>query len=94
MKQSPLITALLVAVCGMALVTLVLAGGYEYHYRQLRRLQPQVAGAQNDQTLFRALASDCLEYSKHNPAIDPILQPLGVKPPNPAAPTTTKSTRK
>ncbi len=87
MKNSLLMTALLVAVCAMAFVVLILAIGFEYHYWQLRRLRPQVAQAENNRNLVNALANDALEYSKHNPAIDPILQSVGVKPgqPLPAA---------
>jgi len=84
MKNSPLITILLVAVCLMALLVGGLAGVYEAHFRTYRNLQPQLANAQNMQNLVNAVANDALEYSKHNPSIDPILQAVNVKPGKPA----------
>jgi hypothetical protein len=80
MKNSPLITILLAAVCLTAVLVAGLALAYELHFRALRRLQPVVANAQNLQGAVNALATEALEYSKHNPAIDPILQAVNVKP--------------
>ena len=84
MKNSPLITILLVAVCLTALLVGGLAIAYERHFRSLRKLQPQIANAQGMQNLVNAVANEALEYSKHNPAIDPILQTVNVKPGGPA----------
>jgi len=53
---------------------------YQVRLRQLRNLQPIVAKAQTYQNLVNSLANEALEYSQHNPAIDPILTPVGVKP--------------
>ena len=80
MKNSPLITVLMVTVGVLTAVVLFLAIVFEYHFRQLRSLQPLIANAQNNQNVVNALANDALEYSKHNPSIDPILQAVGVKP--------------
>jgi hypothetical protein len=33
-----------------------------------------------NRALFQALANDAIEYSKRNPAIDPILQSVGINP--------------
>lgn len=52
--------------------------------RDLRRLQAQAATIQNNRLVAQAMANDCLEYSKRNPAIDPLLQSIGLKP-KPAA---------
>lgn len=84
MKNSPLITILLVAVCLTALLVGGLAMAYETHFRSLRRLQPQIVNAQSMQNLVNAVANDAMEYSKHNPAIDPILQTVNLKPGGPA----------
>lgn len=48
--------------------------------RELRQLQFQGATLNQQQNLIKALAAESLEYSKKNPAIDPILQSVGVKP--------------
>ena len=60
---------------------------FELHMKRFQKLQPQVANIQNYQNIVNALANEALEYSKHNPAIDPILEPVGVKAgkTNPAA---------
>lgn len=79
MKNSPVITVLLIAVCGVGLVVLGLAVGVELHYRQLRRLQPVIFDAQNTRNMVTMLANDAAEYSKSHPAIDVILGPAGVK---------------
>jgi type II secretory pathway component PulJ len=50
-----------------------------------QRLQTQLAMANRTRNIIRAMAEDALEYSKRNPAIDPILQQFDVKP-KPAAP--------
>jgi hypothetical protein len=65
-------------------VALFLAILFEVRFRQLRNLQPQVVNAQNNQNFVNALANDALDYSKQHPAIDPILQAVGVKPLAPA----------
>ena len=80
MKQSPLIVASSVAVCVLAIAVLLLAWICEIHYRHMRDLQPEIVKAQYFQNLYNALAAESLEYSKHNPAIDPILQQWNLKP--------------
>ncbi|MEO5804724.1 MAG: hypothetical protein ABIR24_14460 [Verrucomicrobiota bacterium] len=46
---------------------------------ELRGLQTQAAAIDNNRNLTRALATDAMEYSKRNPAIDPILRSVGLK---------------
>ena len=43
-------------------------------------MQMQVLSINRQRPLLQSLASDTLEYSKHNPAIDPVLQAIGFKP--------------
>ena len=90
MKNSPIITLLLAAVCVLGFIVLGLALGVEIHYRQLRHLQPQLAESQNTRNLVNLMANDALEYSKTHPAIDAILGPVGVKPTKAALAPTTK----
>ena len=47
--------------------------------RALRRLQPQAVAFQARLNIAQALLNDTLEYSKRNPAIDPLLQSLNLK---------------
>lgn len=87
MKNSPLTTTLLVGACVLSAAVLALAAAYESNYRALRNIQPRVAYAQSVQNMVNALANDALEYSKHNPAIDPILVNAGLKKGSTPAPT-------
>jgi hypothetical protein len=47
--------------------------------RDLRRIQPRVIEIQSHLNVAQALLNDTLEYSKHNPAIDPLLQSMKIK---------------
>ena len=47
--------------------------------RDLRRLQPKLIENNSHLTLTQALLNDTLEYSKRNPAIDPLLQAMNFK---------------
>lgn len=80
MQKNPLIAAMIGALLLGAVAIFGLAVLYEYHFRQLRRLQPQMIAVQNNRTLASGLVAEALEYSKRNPAIDPILVNIGAKP--------------
>jgi hypothetical protein len=71
----------------LTIVALFLAITFEMHFRELRKLQPMVVNAQNNQNFVNSLATEALEYSKQHPALDPILQTVGVKPGGKGAPT-------
>ena len=58
--------------------------------RELRDLRMNAAQINNRRALVAALASEAVEYSKKNPAIDPILEAAGIKPPKTAAAPTAK----
>ena len=47
--------------------------------RDLRRIQPRVIEINSHLNVAQALLNDTLEYSKHNPAIDPLLQSMNFK---------------
>ena len=80
MKNSPLTTILLVLLVISALGSVVLCWSYISHARELRTLQTQAAMVNNNRALVNALIGDALEYSKKNPAIEPILDAIGAKP--------------
>jgi hypothetical protein len=86
MKNSPLITTLLCLLAASALASVFLCGFYISNTREFRTLQLQAAKVQHDRSLFNSLLNDVVEYSKHNPAINPILDTL--KPKTAAAATT------
>jgi len=73
-----------------ALASVGFCCAYIFKARELRSLQGQIAGIQNNRALIAGVANDALEYSKRNSAIDPILEAAGIKPKT----TTTGSTNK
>jgi hypothetical protein len=90
MKSNALITALNVVLACFLLMAAFLCIQYVFIARQLRSLTVQVAMINNSRPLLQALENDCLEYSKKNPAIDPILESVGLKPARTAPAGTTK----
>jgi hypothetical protein len=79
MRKSPLLTVLLIVLLVSALTSLGLCWGFISKTRQLQRLQSQAGIAQNQLTVFNSLANDVAEYSKTHPAIDPLLESVGIK---------------
>ncbi len=88
MKRSPLTTILLAATTAMALLSLFLCWSLISSSRQLRNLQTQVAVMNNNRQMIQVLAAEAMDYSKRNPAIDPILEWIGAKPPRAGASNT------
>ena len=80
MRNSPLTTVLLVILVVSALASVLLCWLYISNTRQLRVLQTQIQMVNNNRALITSLANECLEYSKKNPAIDPLLESAGIKP--------------
>jgi hypothetical protein len=88
MKNNGMTTILLGILTLSALASVVLCWLYISNTRELRTLQGQANIINNNRTVINALASDTMEYSKKNPAIDPILESVGLKP-GKAAPSAT-----
>jgi hypothetical protein len=77
---------LLVALTALTVVaTAGLAAYYVRSVQRLNRLQLQSAVINRNRALINSLAGEVVEYSKRNPAIDPVLQSVGLKP-KPGAP--------
>lgn len=76
--------------------TAIFAGRFYFASRELRKNQgliekaARLQNAQNDNVKLNGLLSDTLEYSKTHPAIDPVLEKLGVKPGKPGTAIPTK----
>jgi hypothetical protein len=83
-------TQLLVGVTALSiLATAGLAFYYVQTVRKLNYLQSQAAIINRNRTLVNALVMETVEYSKRNPAIDPILQSVNIKA-RPGAPSSPK----
>ena len=79
--RSHALTNLLVGLTALSVVaTAGLAALYVRSVQKLNRLQFQSAVINRNRTLVNSLATEVLEYSKRNPAIDPVLQSVGIKP--------------
>ncbi len=89
MKNSPLTTVLLVVAVIASLSATLLCYLYITNARELRDAQAKVAQINNSRVLINSLVGDLVEYSKKNPAIDPILESAGIKP-KAGAPAATK----
>ncbi len=63
-------------------ISAAVSAGYSIAYvgkaTELRGLQGQAAAIENNRVLVRSLANDAVEYSRRNPAINPILQSFGL----------------
>lgn len=58
---------------------------YRSNARELRRLQAEIGSMNYMQQRFTMLVNEANNYSKHNPAMEPILRSLnGPAPSNPA----------
>jgi hypothetical protein len=85
--QSNALTNLLLAL--VALAVLATAGLAVYYVRSVQKLnvlQLQTAVINRNRALANSLVNEAVDYSKHNPAMDPILQSLGIKKPLPTVP--------
>jgi hypothetical protein len=94
MKNNPLTTVLLGVLTVSALLSVGFCWRYVSNTRELRALQTQASVINNNRTMINSLANDTVEYSKKNPAIDPILESVGLKPGKSAPAATTKPATK
>jgi len=96
MKNDSLSATLIGVLFLSAVLSLVFCGLYTKSSRDTRLLQSQIGNINNRRAYINALAGETLEYSKKNPAIDPILESAGVKPPTvkPAPATSSKPATK
>ena len=85
-KKITLTGVLVVFLCLFTVFNVALCARYGLtmaYYRQLQirvgQLQVENALVARNRALIHAVASDALEYSKKNPAIDPLLEQLGLK---------------
>jgi hypothetical protein len=79
MKNSPLATVLLALLACAALGSLILCFIYIRANREMRFLRTNFAIMQLKQRAMQSLTYDLVEYSKHNPQIDPLLESYRIK---------------
>ncbi|MCX8090895.1 MAG: hypothetical protein N3I86_08180 [Verrucomicrobiae bacterium] len=92
--NTPLSTTVVKALLVVSLVLSVLfCVQYIMVTREARTLSGQVANINLVRNTLQALANDCLAYSQTNPAINPILESVGIKPQAGASGGRTANTR-
>ncbi len=79
MSRNPFAAVLVGVLFVSAALSVYYAVRFAYSTRDLRRIQPQVAEIQGRLNVAQSLLIETLEYSKRNPAIDPLLQSLNFK---------------
>jgi hypothetical protein len=94
MKNDSLATFLLGALFLSVLASCVFCWLFLSNTRELRSLQGQVAQINNNRAVINALAADTIEYSKTHPAIEPLLESVGLKAGKSAPTTTNKAANK
>jgi hypothetical protein len=79
MTKSPLSTILLVALVVTSLSSVVICWLYITQSRELRAGQGQISAINNREAAIGSLINDVLLYSTNHPAIDPMLESIGLK---------------
>ena len=77
MKNSLFTTVLMWLLATSAILSIVFCLQFIFRTRELFTRQAEMGRYQNNHQLLNVLIGDLREYSKRNPAINPILQPLG-----------------
>ena len=80
MKNSPITTVLLVALAVLSIWSAISCFKLISRSIEMRRIQTEVGRINARQTLIGSLVNEAVEYSKKNPAIDPLLESIGAKP--------------
>jgi hypothetical protein len=83
MKSNPLLVALVAVLVVCAVMTAVLSATFTLKLRKLGSMQARLIQINNVNSFLRSLSADSVEYSKKNPAINPLLQTFGVISPEP-----------
>ena len=79
MSKNPFAAILVGLLFVSAALSVEFARRYAFASRDLRRIQPQALGINAHLNLVQGLLNETLEYSKRNPAIDPLLFSLNLK---------------
>ena len=87
MNRNQFATALVAVLFLSAMASAVLCWRYAILTRDLRLAQARISVMNTRLNLAQALLNDTIEYSKHSPAIDPLLRSLNLKTNSPAAST-------
>lgn len=90
MKRDSTTMLLQLAIVASLIASVFFCIQYINRSRTLRSLNGQVTAINNHRALIQAFANECLAYSEKNPAINPVLESVGLKK---NAPQATKGAR-
>ena len=93
MKNNALVVLLVVAGLS-AMLSVGLCWSYILRAGEYNRLRKMTAHVNQRVMVVQALVNDTMEYSKKNPAIDPLLESVGLKQPKSAATATNRPATK
>ena len=93
-KNNPLGVTLVFALFLSALATSWFAVWWFLGARELQALEFQYQAMTQTSTAIQALANDAVEFGRHNPSIDSLLQQFDLKPRPAGAPPTGQPTSK
>jgi len=62
------------------LLSVVFCLQFMFRVREYRSISGQINGINTYRGGIQALANECLQYSEKNPAINPLLETVGLKP--------------
>ncbi len=69
---------------GLVALSVLATSGFAFLYvrsvQKMNHLQLQAALVNRNRALVNSFAAEVVEYSRRDPAIDPLLQSLGIKP--------------
>jgi hypothetical protein len=94
MRRQPLIALLLAGLLINAVAAPILSYRFIQVTRELNRLKSQYNAVNGNTQLLQQLLGEAIEYGKKNPAIDPVLERIGVKSKSTTPTPTSKSTPK
>jgi len=79
MKENPLGGVLAIGLVAMALGTSALLIWYVRKAGKLPALQGELMVANRNQAALQGLLNEAVEYGRHDPSIEPILQSMGIR---------------
>lgn len=92
MKSNPLGPFLVGVFVACAIVVAWLATRYYFSVKDSTKLTIQTISINNTRTAVQSLANEAIEYSRRNPAMNPILEKFEIKPRSTNAPAEPSAT--
>jgi len=87
MKSNMANMVLTVALAISLLLSVVFCLQFMFRVREYRSISAQINLVNAERARIQQLAAECLQYSEKNPAINPLLEVVGLKAKTPAAGT-------